>query len=149
VYSGTVSSVSEGARGDERHSRSSTFDTTRTRSDAEGAVVDSQHVTGTLQVAFDGSGETDTHTSQGTMTVTQADGTSATVTLTGVVRVPPSECSWPIAGTLERKASEGDTHLLAFGPECGQATLDGTALTLPERPSHPRGHGKGEGKGGH
>ncbi len=138
VHSGTVSTVTEGARGDDLRSRTSTFDTTRTRTDAEGTGVDSHHVTGSLQVAFDGTGETDTHTSQGTLTLTQEDGVSTTVTLTGVVRVPPSTCAWPVASSLQREGADG-THVLSFGPECGQATLDGAAVTLPERPSHPRG----------
>lgn len=141
VHSGTVSTVTEGARGDDLRSRTSTFDTTRTRTDAEGTVVDSHHVTGSLQVAFDGTGETDTHTSQGTLTLTQEDGASTTVTLTGVVRVPPSTCAWPVAGSIQREGTDG-THVLSFGPACGEATLDGAAVTLPERPSHPRG-GKG------
>jgi hypothetical protein len=70
------------------------------------------------------------------------------VTLTDIVRVPPPVCAWPLSGTLQRAEADGTTHVLSFGPECGQATLDGAAITLPSRPHHERGPG-GRGEGGH
>jgi len=148
--SGSITASSVGVSDTEPQSRSTTVDTTRTRLDAEGAVVDSLHLTGTLEETFDAAATPATHTSSGTLTATAADGSASTVTLTDVVRVPPSTCTWPISGTLQRAAADGTTHVLVYGPECGQATLDGGTLTLPSRPhgGHGRGGGGDGGRGG-
>jgi hypothetical protein len=145
---GGMTSTSVGVSDTEPQSRSTTVDTTRTRLDAEGAVVDSLHLTGTLEETFDAAATPTTHTSRGTLTATEADGSASTVTLTDVVRVPPSTCTWPLSGTLERTTADGTTHVLTYGPGCGQATLDGEAITLPSRPRGGHGRGGPGGDGG-
>jgi hypothetical protein len=121
--------------------------------------MDSVHLIGTLQSSFSQSETARTHTSNGSLTVIQADGSNSTVTLTDVVRVPRETFDWPLSGTITR-TEDGGAHVLAFGPECGQATLDGEAITLPShggpggpcgggrdghRPGDHRGPGGGEG----
>lgn len=151
TISGTVTSSDSHTLASGPLSQSSTFDTTRTRIDASGNVVDSVHLTGTLQSSFSDSETARTHTSNGSLTMIQADGSSSTVTLTDVVRVPRETCDWPISGTISR-SEDGGGHVLVFGPECGQATLDGEAITLPSHggPGGPCGGGQGgHGPGGH
>lgn len=93
-------------------------------------------------------GHDPTRTINGSYTETFLDGTSGTVTLAGVVRPPRNVCRWPTGGTLTRALAGGTTHVLAFGPTCGAATLDGTAVTLPARQG-PHGDGSGHhGPGG-
>jgi hypothetical protein len=57
---------------------------------------------------------------------------TAAITVTGVVRVPT--CCRPTEGqiALVRSGSIDDSHTLAFGPACGDVSLDGTALQLAE-----------------
>ena len=62
-----------------------------------------------------------------------------TVTLASIVRPPRDVCRWPTSGSLTRASSDGTTHTLAFGPDCGTATLDGTAVTLPDHGGPQRG----------
>ncbi len=146
--SGTVTATSTRGSSTGPQSRSSSFDTTRTRLDADGNTVESLRLTGELAVTSNRTAQPPTHTSQGTFTVTQADGSAATVTLTGIVRVPPPVCAWPISGMLQRTEADGTSHVLSFGPECGQATLDGEAITLPARPHGGRGPGGHRNEGG-
>ncbi|WP_224366374.1 hypothetical protein [Hyalangium versicolor] len=114
-------------------------DVTRTTKDAEGAVVKSVHLTGSMSVAF--SADTPpVRTINGSYTQEYLDGTSGTVTLQDVVRQPRNVCPWPTSGTLTQTSSDGTSHALAFGPDCGAATLDGTAVDLPAQPA--RGKGK-------
>ncbi len=118
-------------------------DVTRTTTDAAGTVTKSVHLVGEMATTF--SSETPpTRTINGSYAETYLDGSTGTVTLADVVRPPRNVCRWPTGGTLTRALSDGTTHVLAFGPECGAATLDGTAVELPER----RGPGGG-GDGGH
>ncbi|MCP3099145.1 hypothetical protein LZ198_09720 [Myxococcus sp. K15C18031901] len=140
---GNVSSTTVRIPGAETLSRAATFDTTRTHLDAEGAVLDSLHLAGNLSEVFDPTATTPTRTSNGTLTATLADGSASTVTLTDIVRVPPSTCAWPVSGTEARTLADGTVHTLVFGPECGQATLDDEAITLPSRPMGPRDGGFG------
>lgn len=106
-------------------------DVTRSHTDASGAVVSSVHLTGSMSVAF--SSETPpTRTVNGSYTEVALDGTSGTVTLDNIVRAPRNVCRWPTSGTLTRASSDGTTHTLVFGPDCGTATLDGTAVELPD-----------------
>lgn len=150
TISGTVTSTASHSAASGPLGQSSTFDTTRTRVDASGNTVDSVHLLGTLQSSFSQSEDARTHTSNGTLTVIEADGTHSTVTLTDVVRVPRETCDWPLSGSISRTA-DGGGHVLVFGPECGQATLDGEAITLPSHggPGGPCGGGKGDrGPGG-
>lgn len=106
-------------------------DVTRSRTDASGAVVSSVHLTGAITVAFS-SDTPPTRTVNGSYTEAQLDGTTGTVTLDALVRPPRNVCRWPTSGTLTRASSDGTTHTLVFGPDCGTATLDGTAVELPD-----------------
>ncbi|MFP2929808.1 hypothetical protein ACLESO_32370 [Pyxidicoccus sp. 3LG] len=146
--SGTLTSIVVGLSDTEPQSRSTTVDTTRARIDAEGNVIDSLHLTGTLEETFDSAAVTPSHVSSGTLTSTDAEGNASTVTLSAVTRAPPSVCTWPVSGTLERTAADGTTTVLVYGPECGQATLDGESITLPSRPGRGGGEGRGGGRGG-
>lgn len=106
-------------------------DVTRSRTDASGAVVSSVHLTGAITVAFS-SDTPPTRTVNGSYTEAQLDGTTGTVTLENLVRPPRNVCRWPTSGALTRASSDGTTHTLVFGPDCGTATLDGTAVELPD-----------------
>jgi hypothetical protein len=106
-------------------------DVTRTHTDASGAVVNSVHLTGSMSVAFS-SDTPPTRTINGSYTEALLDGSQGTVTLENVVRAPRNVCHWPTSGTLSRATSDGQTHTLVFGPDCGTATLDGTAVQLPD-----------------
>jgi hypothetical protein len=122
-------------------SQTKTYDLTRTDLDATGATTRVTHTTGAIAEAFDGSGATPTRTLDGTLT--RDDGTTTTtLTVTGVVFGAPDACRWPIAGTIVEALPDGTTHTLAFGATCGDATLDGVAVTLPEHGPHlgPAGH---------
>ncbi|WP_224246095.1 hypothetical protein [Hyalangium gracile] len=151
TISGTVTSSNSHTQASGPLSQSSTFDTTRTRVDASGNTVDSVRLTGTLESSFSQSEDARTHTSNGTLTMIQADGSHSTVTLTDVVRVPRETCDWPISGKIAR-IIDGGASVLVFGPECGQATLDGEAITLPSHggPGGPCGRGDQDagGRGG-
>ncbi len=129
---GTTSSVAELVDGAPPRNKSTQADVTRTHTDAAGAVVRSVHLTGSLSVAF--SDETPpVRTLDGAYTEELDDGSQGTVTLAGIIRPPRNVCPWPTGGTLTRATSDGATHVLAFGPECGDATLDGATVSLPER----------------
>jgi len=104
-------------------------DVTRTLTDASGVVVRSVHLTGAVSVEFS-SDTPPTRTINGSYTEEQLDGSRGTVTLQNIVRPARSVCPWPTSGTLSRATSAGQTHALVFGPECGAATLDGTAVEL-------------------
>lgn len=106
-------------------------DVTRSRTDASGSVVSSVHLTGSMTVEFS-SDTPPTRTVNGSYTEAYLDGTTGTVTLENIVRAPRNVCRWPTAGTLTRASADGTTHTLVFGPDCGTATLDGTAVELPD-----------------
>ncbi len=114
-------------------------DVTRTLTDASGAVVRSVHLTGAMSVEFS-SDTPPTRTINGAYAEAFADGTQGSVTLAAIVRPPRNVCPWPVSGTLTRTTADGASHTLVFGPECGDATLDGAEVELPEhqRPERPR-----------
>lgn len=92
---------------------------------ADGTVT----ATGDLSVAL-AFGDADRRaTVDGAIAVTLPFG-QAGVAITGLVRVPPAECQYPIAGTVEHTLPDGTSHTLAFGPACGQATADGEPVDL-------------------
>ncbi|WP_201756377.1 hypothetical protein [Corallococcus silvisoli] len=129
---GTTSSTSELVDGAPPRNKSTQADVTRTRTDASGAVVKSVRLEGSLSVAF----STDTppvRTIDGSYTETALDGSQGTVTLAGIVRPPRDVCPWPTGGSLTRATADGESHVLTFGPECGDGTLDGAAVSLPNR----------------
>ncbi|NOK33655.1 hypothetical protein HMI49_10640 [Corallococcus exercitus] len=129
---GTTASTSELVDGAPPRQKSTQADVTRTRTDADGTVVKSVRLEGSLSVAF----STDTppvRTIDGAYTETALDGTQGTVTLAGIVRPSRDVCPWPTGGTLTRTTADGESHVLTFGPECGDGTLDGAELSLPDR----------------
>ena len=94
-------------------------------------MVSSVHLTGSMSVEFS-SDTPPVRTINGSYIEASHDGTEGTVTLENIVRTPRNVCRWPTSGTLTRTTSDGQTHTLTFGPDCGTATLDGTAVELPD-----------------
>lgn len=152
--SGTSHTVSQRILA-ERHplARTSTFATTRERKDDDGVVVSSLRLEGEISVSFDDSTGKPQRRSTGSFTYDQvkdAITSSGTITLLDVVSAGPRECRWPLSGTVTRAAADGTSQILEFTGACGEATLDGVAITLTDdRPAHGRGDGrKGAPKGG-
>jgi hypothetical protein len=129
-------------------SRSSTYDTTRTRKDAQGKVTASLHLKGNASDAFDPSKTPPTRTENGDFTYESTDSTGATssgsVKITDVVRNPPDVCFWPVSGTIVRIAADGSTETLVFSSTCGSATLDGAPVDLTSLQPERGGFGHGE-----
>lgn len=134
--SGTTSSSAELVEGAPPRQKATQADVTRTRTDAAGTLISSVQLTGSMSVAFS-SDTPPVRTVTGSYTEAFLDGSTGTVTLENIVKQPRNVCPWPTSGSLTRATSDGQTHTLAFGPDCGAATLDGTAVELPE---HHRGH---------
>jgi hypothetical protein len=129
---GTTASTAELVDGAPPRRKNTQADVTRTRTDASGVVVKSVRLEGSLAVAF----STDTppvRTIDGAYTETALDGSQGTVTLEAIVRPPRETCPWPTGGSLTRTTADGESHVLTFGPECGDGTLDGAAVSLPDR----------------
>jgi hypothetical protein len=128
---GTTSSSAQLAGDAPPQQKSTQADITRTHTDASGAVVSSVHLTGSMSVEFS-SDTPPTRTINGSYTEAFHDGMQGTVTLENIVRAPRNVCRWPTSGVLTRTTSDGQTHTLSFGPDCGTATLDGTVVELPD-----------------
>jgi hypothetical protein len=94
---------------------------------------------GTQEVAVDTVAHT--RTVSGSLAVTGPEDRSASLELSGVRHVPPPECRWPVAGSVRRVESDGSSHTLEYGPECGTARLDGQPVQLRGTPG-PGGHGQ-------
>lgn len=143
---GTSSSSAELIADAPPQQKATQADVTRTLTDASGTVVSSVHLNGSLSTDFS-SDTPPVRTLNGSYTEEFLDGTTGTVTLANLVRPPRNVCPWPISGTLTRGSSDGTTHELVFGPDCGTATLDGTAVDLPSHgPGGHGGPGGGEGR---
>ncbi|WP_199243284.1 hypothetical protein [Vitiosangium sp. GDMCC 1.1324] len=136
---GTSTSSAQLVEGAPPQQKATQADVTRTLTDASGTVVRSVHLSGALSVAFS-SDTPPVRTLNGSYTEEFLDGTQGTVTLDNIVRPPRNVCPWPTSGTLTRASSDGTTHVLVFGPDCGTATLDGTAVEMPAR--RPEGEGR-------
>jgi hypothetical protein len=132
--SGTSSSSEVRGPGMPSHTRTSSVDTRHTVRDSAGNVVEGAHLTGSFEVTMADSDGGPRRTTRGTASEELADGSSAVLVLEDVVRGAPHTCPWPVSGTVRRTPAGGNEQVLTFGPECGQATLDGQALTLPQRP---------------
>ena len=120
--------------------KSTQADVTRVFTDQAGTVVSSVHLNGAMSVDFS-SDSPPVRTLNGAYSESFLDGSTGTVTLAHIVRPPRDVCPWPISGTLTRATSRESSHSLVFGPDCGSASLDGTAVDLsahrlPE-PRHP------------
>jgi hypothetical protein len=135
---GSTASSAQVVEGAPPQQKATQADVTRTLTDAEGTVVSSVHLTGSMSVEFS-SDTPPVRTVNGSYTEAFLDGSSGTVTLENIVRQPRNVCPWPTSGTLTRATSDGQTHTLAFGPDCGAATLDGTAVELPDHHPGQRG----------
>ena len=127
---GTVSTTSTRDPSAETFVNAETHDVTITEKDTGGAVVSSRHLAGTLTSTFAVADGMATRTLSGELSDTK-DGATASVTITDLVRPALLVCRWPTSGTIVRTAADGTAHTLVFGPTCGSATLDGTAVTLP------------------
>jgi hypothetical protein len=93
--------------------------------------------TGELVVALAASESARQATVDGEIAVSLPLGDAA-IAITDLVRVPPSECQYPVAGTVAHTLPDGTSHILAFGPACGQATADGEPVDLATwRPPGP------------
>lgn len=139
AVSGSSSSVSTHTPGAQQGTRTMTLDTTRSLADAQGTVLHGMRLQGTLEVVEERSGQAPTHTSRGTLQVQPAGGSVETVVVGDLVRVPPHVCPWPLSGSIQRTTAEGAARVLTFGPECGQATLDGRPVQLPQPRRGPGG----------
>jgi len=136
---GSTSSSAQLLAGAPPQQKQTTADVTRTTTDSSGTVVNSVHLTGSMSTAFS-SDSPPSRTINGSYTEAFLDGTQGTVTLQNIVRPPRSVCPWPTSGTLSRNTSDGQSHTLAFGPDCGTATLDGAAVQLPAARGPGSGH---------
>jgi hypothetical protein len=128
--------------------KSTSIDTTRSLMDASGNTVRSVHLTGNVDVTFDESASPPTRTFNGTVTAEFANGDKNVVTIANVVRTSPRDCRWPISGSITGTKADGTTHTIAFGPDCGKATIDGSAVDLPAKGPGPGGRGDHGGRGG-
>lgn len=107
-----------------------TLDTVRTMKDENGTVIKSVRIQGRVETVLDRSAMPPVRTMNGTMEANFGEGEIGKVQLKDVVRQGPMACFWPISGTVLRTDAEGREHKLEFGPGCGEATLDGEAITL-------------------
>jgi hypothetical protein len=139
TVAGTTASSADLVEGAPPQQKATQADVTRALTDAAGTVVSSVHLTGSMSVAFS-SDTPPVRTINGSYTEAFLDGSTGTVTLENIVRQPRNVCPWPTSGSLARATSDGETHTLVFGPECGSATLDGTVVELPD---HHAGRGQG------
>jgi hypothetical protein len=142
-FAGTTRSEGIHGASETNFNRSGMIDTTREVRDAQGQVVRSLHLSGLLTVAFDDSGEQPHRILNGTFDAASADGTTSVITVTDLRRAPPFACHSPLGGSVREVRSDGTTHELSFGPECGAATLDGQPYELRGGPHGPGGRGPG------
>ena len=128
-----VTSTSERQPSAHAFSQQRNYDVRRT--DSKGTT----HTTGQTQEAFDDSSGSPQMTINGSLHEDRADGSSADITATNVVRGDPRACRWPTSGTIVEHKSDGTTHTLVFTTLCGHATLDGATVMLPEGRRHRDG----------
>jgi hypothetical protein len=139
VSAGTTRSSADLVAGAPPRVKSTEVEGTRTVKDASGAEISSVAIKGTKTVAFS-SDSPPVRTVNGAFSETASDGAVSTTALVDVVHPPRNVCPFPTAGTVTRTLADGTSHVLAYGPECGDATLDGAAVEL-------HGHGEGRGEG--
>lgn len=66
----------------------------------------------------------------GEVAVALPGGAALAVAIDEVLLVSPEVCGWPIDGSVDRTMPDGSSHRIEFGPECGQATVDGQLVDL-------------------
>lgn len=143
---GTATSTFNGGAGEfgGSASRHVELDLIRTMTAGESAFSRSAHLRASLNVSRRTDETGTSRVMNGTGTLELPRGGSVSIALEGVVRPSRGVCAHPIAGTLTRIGPDGVSHVMAFGPSCGEATLDGAPLDLETagRGSHggrPRG----------
>lgn len=72
-------------------------------------------------------------------TLTRAGDAPETYLVKAVERGDPKACRWPVTGEIARTLPSGEKHVISFGPECGQATLDGKQVSLNPQPQQQPG----------
>jgi hypothetical protein len=132
TMAGTTSSSAQLVADAPPRQKATQADVTRTLTDSTGAVTRSVHLVGSMSTEFS-SDTPPARTVNGSYTESFQDGSQGTVTLENIVRPPRNVCPWPTSGTLTRATSDGQTHALVFGPDCGSATLDGATVDLPQQ----------------
>ena len=130
---GSTDSTSSHALQAASFTKATTLDVSRTMTPADGGSEETS-VSGSLSIAFDASSGAPVRTVSGELSLTGPNGDAETATLNSVVRDPPRTCRTPVGGTIDYAGSDGASHELAFGPTCGAATLDDSAITLDDGP---------------
>jgi hypothetical protein len=98
-----------------------------------GTLGSDQNYTANLTFSFGGS--TTQYTVDGNVMIidNRAAGAGSTITVTGLTRT--TTCCRPVGGTINIMHTSGTggigSHVVGFGPSCGEATLDGTSSMLP------------------
>jgi hypothetical protein len=113
--------------------RAGSIELTRQMKDGD-EVLRGMHLTGTISVELDASAGPPLTTVSGALEIAIDGIGDAALTLVDVVHQPPCECIWPVSGTVELTRPDAGTHTLVFGPACGEATIDGNAVSLPSEP---------------
>jgi hypothetical protein len=89
----------------------------------------------TAMNSFTFGGSTSSYTVNGTVGIVDnlAAGVGSTITVTNLQRT--TSCCRPAAGTISIMPTSGTggigSHVVGFGPNCGDAMLDGTSASLP------------------
>jgi len=127
--SASGTSTSTATLGPDGETKTTQLDVTRSFSDGsdEGR---SMHLTGETTSTFNASSGALVRTVNGNLQASLSDGNSFTIQIVDLVRPAPWVCRWPTSGSIIRTAADGTSHTLVYGPECGQATLDGEDITL-------------------
>jgi hypothetical protein len=104
----------------------------QTFASAGGSTTSDHNYTGTGTFSFGGS--TSHYTLNGTVTVVNnlMAGAGTSITATNLTRT--TSCCRPVGGTINIMQTSGTgvgSHVIGFGPSCGEATLDGTSSMLP------------------
>lgn len=130
---GTVTAKSDHAPQAQAFTSTIVIDRNDELKDKTGTVVRSAHLTGTLTVDEDRSSGKPSRTTSGTLSAAKEDGRIDAIEL-GALVGPGEGCMFPSAGSIKRTAQDGAVTTLVFGATCGEATLDGAAVTLPKPP---------------
>jgi hypothetical protein len=152
-FKGTTASTGSHSASDTVFTRTGSLDTTREVRDADGQLTQSLHLSGSVSVTFDRSSGEPTRTLNGSFEAAYSDSGTSLITVTNLLRPSPFVCRFPISGTVKQVQQDGTEHVLAYGPECGTATLDGAPYTPhaggPGRHGGPPGGPRGGPGGGH
>jgi hypothetical protein len=100
------------------------------RYDTAGVLIADHSLSGSRNYTIANNGAGVSFSVDGALTVQDrtGGGNAATVTGTGVTRT--NTCCRPTGGTIVVSGTARSTSTWVFGPSCGQATLDGSSVTL-------------------